>query len=57
MNKAEFLDAVSSERRERIELLSEIDHQNLVKLGAVGEWSVKDVISHIADIRAWMNQK
>jgi len=56
MNNAEFLDAVSSERREWIELLSEIDDQNLVKLGAVGVWSVKDVISHISWFESEMSK-
>ena len=48
MNKFELLEAVRSARRLWDELLASIGTEQMVQAGAVGQWSVKDTISHIS---------
>jgi uncharacterized protein (TIGR03083 family) len=48
MNKAEFLAAIQTERAELDSLLAQVDKARMTQPGAEGEWSVKDVVAHIA---------
>lgn len=46
--KASLLDAIRSERARWDDLLRQIGDQRMTEPGAVGEWSVKDLIAHVA---------
>ncbi|MCC7355804.1 MAG: phosphoribosylanthranilate isomerase [Anaerolineae bacterium] len=48
MNKAQFLDNLQTERARWEALLAQVDKARLTEQGVAGEWSVKDVIAHVA---------
>jgi uncharacterized damage-inducible protein DinB len=48
VDKQTFLNAVQTERAELDSLLAQVDKARLTRPGAEGEWSVKDIIAHIA---------
>lgn len=48
MDKAELLNSITSGRAEWDSLVARLDDARLVQPGAVGEWSVKDLIAHLA---------
>lgn len=50
MNKSELLSKMQTEYDRWNRLLTDMSEELIVQPGAVGEWSVKDVIAHIA---AW----
>jgi uncharacterized protein (TIGR03083 family) len=47
MNKTEWLDTLQAERAQWNALLAQVDEARMTQPGAVGEWSVKDVIAHV----------
>jgi len=53
MSKAEFLDRIRTARAELNEALSGMSADELTHEAAVGEWSVKDVLAHLA---AWTGE-
>ncbi len=50
MNKQELIDKVEQEHAEWQSLLSEVGEVRMTEPGVTGDWSVKDIIAHIA---AW----
>jgi len=48
MNKAEFLDRLGVERSEWDRLLAEAGEARMGQAGVEGEWSLKDIIAHVA---------
>jgi uncharacterized protein (TIGR03083 family) len=48
MSKAEFLDHIKSARQEFNEAISGLSSEEMTAAGAVGDWSVKDVLAHLA---------
>src|SRR5258706_14768338 len=53
MNKTEFLERVRAARQELNEAISGLSADELTQEGAVGGWSVKDVLAHIT---AWQGE-
>lgn len=53
MSKAEFLGRVRAARQELNEAISGLSEDELTIEGAVGDWSVKDVLAHIT---AWQGE-
>jgi uncharacterized protein (TIGR03083 family) len=52
-SKAEFLDRIQAARAELNETLSGLSEEELTREAAVGEWSVKDALAHLA---AWTGE-
>ncbi|MBN2386158.1 MAG: ClbS/DfsB family four-helix bundle protein [Anaerolineales bacterium] len=48
MNKSEFVDMIRTTRQELDAVLSQLDKQQMLRPRTCGDWSVKDVIAHIA---------
>jgi hypothetical protein len=48
MTKAEFLEALRTERARWEALLAQVPEARMTKPGVEGEWSVKDIIAHVA---------
>ncbi len=53
-SKSAILDRLQTERRRLEQLLSQLSETEMVQPGAVSEWSVKDVLAHLADWEAHM---
>ncbi len=53
-SKAGILHQLQTERRRLERNVSQLDPQDMLKPGVVGEWSVKDVLAHLADWEAHM---
>lgn len=47
MDKATFIETLHAGRAEWQALLAEVGDARMLQPGAVGEWSVKDVIAHV----------
>lgn len=58
MNKAQLLEDIREERQRLERVLDRIDAAAMVEPGAVGQWSAKDVLVHIAfweaTFRGWV---
>jgi len=52
--KAKIISALNTERRRLEQNLSGFTTANMLKNGVVGEWSIKDVLAHLADWEAHM---
>ncbi len=52
--KAAILERLQTERRRLERNVSQLGPEDLLKPGVVGEWSVKDVLAHLADWEAHM---
>ncbi len=52
--KAKIISALNTERRHLEQNLSGFTPANMLKNGVVGEWSIKDVLAHLADWEAHM---
>ena len=48
MKRAEFLDSLRVERREWDRLLAQFGEARMEQVGVEGEWSLKDLIAHVA---------
>ena len=48
MTKDELLDALEEERENFMEAIAGLSDEELEQPGASGEWSVKDVLSHLS---------
>lgn len=48
MDKDTFLAALDMERARWDSALAQIDEARMIETGAVGEWSIKDLVAHIA---------
>jgi hypothetical protein len=48
MNKAEFLDAMRSERECWEALLAEVGESRMERPGVAGDWSVRDIVAHVS---------
>jgi hypothetical protein len=46
-SKSELLDLIQTGRRQFLELISELSPEQFIAPGAVGDWSVKDLLAHI----------
>jgi hypothetical protein len=44
---SQFIDTLQQERVKWNTMIDSIDREDMLKLGVVGEWSLKDVIAHI----------
>jgi hypothetical protein len=55
MTKEKFLSTLHSERANWEMLLSKIDASRMTQPGVAGEWSLKDVIAHIAVYEEWIS--
>ncbi len=53
-SKAIILEKLNTERRRLEQNLADISPEQMQQPGAVGEWSVKDVLAHLADWEAHM---
>lgn len=47
MNKQELLDKLTTERALILETLDRVPEEEIGKRGVVGDWSVKDILSHL----------
>ncbi len=47
MDKTELLEALEDSRQEMLEMLEDLPDETLLQAGAVGEWSIKDILSHL----------
>ena len=56
MTKDEILDALEDEREKLMEAIDGLSDEALQEVGAVGEWSVKDVLVHISMWEAEMDR-
>jgi hypothetical protein len=50
MNKDEILDALEDEREKFLEAIDGLSDEDMQAPGVVGEWSIKDILSHL---NAW----
>jgi hypothetical protein len=50
MNKAELIDTLKTERNNWDAVLAQVGEERMTEPGVVGDWSVKDVLSHLT---AW----
>jgi hypothetical protein len=48
MNKSELLEALEDGRQELVEMLQDLPDEDMVKPGVCGEWSIKDILAHLA---------
>jgi uncharacterized protein (TIGR03083 family) len=48
MNRSEIVSALESARRELLEAIDGLTPEQMARPGAVGEWSVRDVLQHIS---------
>lgn len=48
MNKTELLDTLRAERRRLDDLLARLDEDALLAPGVQGDWSVRDLVAHLA---------
>ena len=55
MTKDRFLSTLRSERANWEMLLSEVDGSRMTQPGVAGEWSLKDVIAHVAVYEEWVS--
>ena len=55
MTKDKFLSILRSERANWEALLSEADISHMTQPGVAGEWSLKDVIAHVAVYEEWIS--
>jgi hypothetical protein len=53
ITKAKILDELRSARAEWDALIAEIPQDRLLEPGATGEWSVRDVITHLTSFDRW----
>jgi len=53
MTKTQLLAELRSARAEWDELLAQVGEARLTEPGAVGDWSVKDVIAHLTSYNRW----
>lgn len=53
VTKRELLDAIKQHRAEREALLAEVGDVRMTTPGVAGEWSVKDIIAHVAWYEWW----
>jgi hypothetical protein len=53
-SKAELIEAMVSARSQFDSLVDRIPHSKMSLPGASGEWSVKDVVAHIASYDRWL---
>jgi hypothetical protein len=53
MTKSEFLDDLKEENRQWESLLAQIGEARMDQPGAAGEWSIKDIVAHLAGWRKW----
>jgi hypothetical protein len=49
LNKDSVLEKIQTERRRLEKTLSGLSEEQLLETGAVGEWSVKDILAHLVD--------
>jgi hypothetical protein len=48
MDKSEFISNIRSEREKLDAVLAQVQPEDMLRPGVVGEWSVKDVLAHLA---------
>jgi hypothetical protein len=48
MDKTELLEALEDSRQEMLEMLEDLPDELMLKPGVVGEWSIKDILSHLS---------
>ncbi|NLG99493.1 MAG: ClbS/DfsB family four-helix bundle protein [Chloroflexi bacterium] len=48
MNKTELIEALEDTHKEMIELLESLPDEVLLEPGVVGDWSIKDILSHLS---------
>jgi len=48
MEKKELLEALEDERQEILNLLEDVTDEAMLEPGTAGDWSVKDILAHIA---------
>jgi hypothetical protein len=53
MTKAKLLNEMRAARKEWEELLNEVGEARMTETGATGDWSVKDVITHLTSYARW----
>ncbi len=53
MNKTELLDKIRTERADWEALLVQVGQDRLTQPGVEGDWSVRDIIAHIAAYEDW----
>ena len=53
MNKSDLLDEIRSARAEWEALLTQVDKDRLTQPGVEGDWSVRDIIAHVAAYEKW----
>jgi len=49
ISKAQAIDKLEAERRRLEQNLAKLNQEDMLQPGVVGEWSVKDVLAHLAD--------
>ena len=49
ISKAQAIDKLETERRRLEQNLAQLSENDMLQPGVVGEWSVKDVLAHLAD--------
>lgn len=57
MNKAELLATIRAERAHWDDRLADIDERRMTEPGAAGQWSLKDVVAHIAAWERYMARR
>jgi hypothetical protein len=48
MNKQELIEALEEGREDFLELLEDISDEEMLESGVAGEWSIKDILSHLS---------
>lgn len=48
MKKSELLEALEDGRQELVEMLQDLPDEEMLKPGVCGEWSIKDILAHLA---------
>jgi Protein of unknown function (DUF1706) len=55
MTKNRFIETLHSERTSWEALLAEVDEAHMTQAGVQGEWSIKDIIAHVASYEEWIS--
>jgi hypothetical protein len=53
-NKLSIIDLLETERKRLVQNLSHLSCEDMLQAGVVGEWSIKDILAHLADWEAHM---